>query len=206
MPQGSSIRRTSRAWRWLARRQPAGDGAELRGRRGSHVSLPARAGRGHARDRHMLPPTLYFFIAFNLIVFTTNLMSTTTGSGCRALVATGGLVVGRPCWWPTDQADRLSRRRCSTILYRTVFYLDRVGFAHPGAVHPPRDRPRGLRWLSARLSMSSRGGASPPSDLALHLLPVYVTAASSAAGGPDVPCFSVIVPAAPPDASPTCAL
>jgi hypothetical protein len=32
----------------------------------------------------MLPPTLYFFIAFNLIVFTTNLLAMTTGSGRRA--------------------------------------------------------------------------------------------------------------------------
>jgi len=39
------------------------------------VSLPARAGHAALRVlRHMLPPTLYFFIAFNLIVFTTNLM------------------------------------------------------------------------------------------------------------------------------------
>ena len=40
------------------------------------MSLRRRAGRGPCwlPVRHLLPPTLYFFIAFNLIVFTTNLL------------------------------------------------------------------------------------------------------------------------------------
>ncbi|MEA2802126.1 MAG: hypothetical protein QOE49_2221, partial [Rhodospirillaceae bacterium] len=39
------------------------------------ASLPARAGRTVLNAfRHLLPPTIYFFIAFNLIVFTTNLL------------------------------------------------------------------------------------------------------------------------------------
>ena len=62
------------------RRQPAGDGAELRGRRGPDVtaigvSLPRRAFRvGSVVVRHALPPVFYFFVAFNLISFTTDLL------------------------------------------------------------------------------------------------------------------------------------
>ncbi|MGZ3338597.1 MAG: hypothetical protein ACXU9B_02380 [Reyranella sp.] len=92
------------------------------------MSLPARAGRAALHVfRHMLPPTLYFFVAFNLIVFTTNLfvhdywfrlsgflVATTTALvvGKSVLVANSIRLIDRFRGAPLVQP----------ILYKTIFY------------------------------------------------------------------------------------
>src|SRR5262249_14647260 len=81
-PEGEALSARHRPHGAVARgrRQPPGVGAELRGRRGSHVtaidsSLTRKAYRiGSTTARHLLPPTLYFFFAFNLISFTTDVL------------------------------------------------------------------------------------------------------------------------------------
>ena len=91
-------------------------------------SLPARAGRAVLGVfRHMLPPTLYFFVAFNLIVFTTNLMVHDYWFRLSGfLVATTtALVVGKAVV-VANQIRLIDRFRgaplIQPILYRTVFY------------------------------------------------------------------------------------
>src|SRR4051812_5193391 len=65
------------------RRQPADLGAELRRRRRADVSVdaaswPAKAYRLWLHEmKLLLPPTIYFFCAFNLIIFTSNLLMRT---------------------------------------------------------------------------------------------------------------------------------
>jgi len=92
------------------------------------ASLPARAGRVVVRViEHLLPPTLYFFIAFNLIVFTTNLMIHDYWFRLSGfLVATTtALVVGKAVL-VANQIRLIDRFRgaplIQPILYRTVFY------------------------------------------------------------------------------------
>ena len=103
-----------------------------------------------AAFRHLLPPTLYFFIAFNLIVFTTNLLVHDywfRASGFLVATTTA-LVVGKSVL-VADQIRLIDRFRgaplIQPILYKTVFYtlIVMVG-AHRRAVHPPRDRRPGL--------------------------------------------------------------
>jgi hypothetical protein len=92
------------------------------------VSLAARAGRRVlAAFRHLLPPTLYFFIAFNLIVFTTNLLAHDywfRASGFLVATTTA-LVVGKSVL-VADQIRLIDRFRgaplIQPILYKTVFY------------------------------------------------------------------------------------
>jgi hypothetical protein len=90
--------------------------------------LPARVGRMLLDAiRHVLPPTLYFFIAFNLIVFTTNLMVHDYWFRLSGfLVATTtALVVGKSVL-VANQIRLIDRFRgaplIQPILYRTVFY------------------------------------------------------------------------------------
>ena len=85
------------------------------------MSLPARAGHAALRVlRHMLPPTLYFFIAFNLIVFTTNLLVHDYWFRLSGfLVATTtALVVGKSVL-VANQIRLIDRQ---PILYKTIFY------------------------------------------------------------------------------------
>ena len=92
------------------------------------TSLPARAGRT-ALDvfRQMLPPTLYFFIAFNLIVFTTNLLVHDYWFRLSGfLVATTtALVVGKSVL-VANKIRLIDRFRgaplIQPILYKTIFY------------------------------------------------------------------------------------
>jgi hypothetical protein len=95
------------------------------------VTLAATAGRtghvvGHA-IRHMLPPTIYFFIAFNLIVFTTNLMVHEYWFHAAAFViaSTTALIVGKSVV-VADQIRLIDRFRgaplIQPILYKTIFY------------------------------------------------------------------------------------
>ena len=92
------------------------------------MSLPARAGHAALRVlRHMLPPTLYFFIAFNLIVFTTNLLVHDFWFRLSGfLVATTtALVVGKSVL-VANQIRLIDRFRgaplVQPILYKTIFY------------------------------------------------------------------------------------
>jgi hypothetical protein len=92
------------------------------------ASLPARVGRT-VLDlfKHMLPPTLYYFIAFNLIVVTTNLLAHDYWFRLSAfLVATTtALVVGKAVL-VANKIKLIDRFRgaplIQPILYRTVFY------------------------------------------------------------------------------------
>jgi hypothetical protein len=92
------------------------------------ASLPTRVGHTLlSAFRHILPPTLYFFVAFNLIVFTTNLMVHDYWFGLSGfLVATTtALVVGKAVL-VANQIRLIDRFRgaplIQPILYRTVFY------------------------------------------------------------------------------------
>ena len=90
--------------------------------------LPPRVGRIVLNAlRHVLPPTLYFVVAFNLIVFTTNLMVHDYWFRLSSfLVATTtALVVGKSVL-VANQIRLIDRFRgaplIQPILYRTVFY------------------------------------------------------------------------------------
>jgi hypothetical protein len=92
------------------------------------ASLPARAGRTVLGVfRHMWPPTLYFFIAFNLIVFTTNLLVHDYWFGLSGflIATTTALVVGKSVL-VANEIRLIDRFRgaplIQPILYRTVFY------------------------------------------------------------------------------------
>jgi len=92
------------------------------------ASLPARAGRTVLNAfRHLLPPTIYFFIAFNLIVFTTNLLVHDYWFRVSGfLVATTtALVVGKSVL-VANQIRLIDRFRgaplVQPILYKTIFY------------------------------------------------------------------------------------
>jgi hypothetical protein len=92
------------------------------------ASIPVRLGHGFLHAvRHILPPTLYFFIAFNLIVFTTNLLVHdywfhATGF---VLATTTALIVGKAVL-VVDKIKLIDRFRgaplIQPILYKTIFY------------------------------------------------------------------------------------
>ena len=92
------------------------------------VSLPTRAYRFWLKEmRHILPPTLYFFCAFNLIVFTTNLLVHDYWFRVSGfLVATTtALVVGKSIL-VANQIRLIDHFRgaplIQPILYKTIFY------------------------------------------------------------------------------------
>lgn len=95
-------------------------------------SVPVRIGRRFANIlRHVFPPTLYFFIAFNLIAFTTNLLVHTYWFHAAGfLVATTtALVVGKAVL-VADRITLIDRFRgaplIQPILYKTIFYTSVV--------------------------------------------------------------------------------
>ena len=92
------------------------------------VSLPLRTAHVVVHTiRHLLPATLYFFIAFNLIVFTTNLLIHDYWFQLAGflLASTSALVVGKAVLL-ADKLRMIDRFRgaplIQPILYRTVFY------------------------------------------------------------------------------------
>jgi hypothetical protein len=94
----------------------------------SAAAIPARAGHAFLHAvRHALPPTLYFFIAFNLIAFTTNLMFREYWFHATSfiLASTTALVVGKAVL-VADRIRLIDRFRgaplIQPILYKTVFY------------------------------------------------------------------------------------
>lgn len=94
----------------------------------STASLAVRIGRRLSHIFwHVFPPTLYFFIAFNLIVFTTGLMAhdywfRATGFVVATMTA---LVVGKAIL-VADKITLIDRFRgaplIQPILYKTIFY------------------------------------------------------------------------------------
>lgn len=92
------------------------------------ASLPKRFFHGWIRViRHLLPPTLYFFIAFNLIVITTNLLTRDYwfNLGSFMLASTTALIVGKVVL-VVDKVRIIDKFRgaplAQPILYKTVFY------------------------------------------------------------------------------------
>lgn len=92
------------------------------------ASLPRRFFHGWLRViRHMLPPTLYFFTAFNLIVFTTNLLAHDYWFNLTGfmLASTTALIVGKVVL-VVDKVRVIDKFRgaplIQPILYKTVFY------------------------------------------------------------------------------------
>ncbi len=92
------------------------------------ASLPRRFFHGWMRViRHLLPPTFYFFIAFNLIVVTTNLLTRDYwfNLGTFMLASTTALIVGKVVL-VVDKVRIIDKFRgaplAQPILYKTVFY------------------------------------------------------------------------------------
>ena len=94
----------------------------------AHKGFARRAGAFLLHEfREMLPPTIFFFIGFNLIVFTTNLLLADYGAAFSsfALATAGALVVGKAVL--VANAMRTLRRYdraplIRPILFKTVFY------------------------------------------------------------------------------------
>jgi hypothetical protein len=91
-------------------------------------SWPAKAGRIWLREmKHLLPPTLYFFCAFNLIVVTTNLLVRPYFFAlANFLTATAlALIVGKAIL-VADKFRAIDRFHnaplIKPILYKTLFY------------------------------------------------------------------------------------
>ena len=92
------------------------------------AAIPGRVGRGFVHAfRHMLPPTLFFLISFNIIVFTTNLLVHDYWFKLSSfLVATTtALVVGKSVL-VANNIRLIDRFRgaplIQPILYKTIFY------------------------------------------------------------------------------------
>ena len=92
------------------------------------VSMPVRTGHAILHTiQHLLPATIYFFIAFNLIVFTTNLLVHDYWFQLAGflLASTSALVVGKAVLL-ADKLRLIDRFRgaplIQPIIYRTVFY------------------------------------------------------------------------------------
>lgn len=92
------------------------------------VSLPVRIYRGWFNMiRHLLPPTLYFFVAFNLISLTTDLLVHDYWFRLSSFVlaSTTALVVGKVVL-VVDKVRLIDKFRgaplIQPILYKTIFY------------------------------------------------------------------------------------
>jgi hypothetical protein len=93
------------------------------------ASWPAKAGRLWLREmRHLLPPTLYFFCAFNIIIHTTNLLTRNYWFALsHFLTATlFALLVGKAVL-VANKIRGIDRFRgaplIKPILFKTVFYV-----------------------------------------------------------------------------------
>jgi hypothetical protein len=89
---------------------------------------PARAGHFALHViKHLLPPMLYFFCAFNLIVFTTNLLTHAYWFAMSSFLtaSTLALIVGKAVL-VADKVGAIDRLRGAPlilpILYKTLFY------------------------------------------------------------------------------------
>ena len=133
------------------RRQPAGDGAELRGRRGTDVSAATPCRRGPDASSSMPSGTscrrrCTSSFSFNLIVFTTNLLVHDYWFRLSSflLATTTALVVGKAVL-VANNIKLIDRFRgaplIQPILYKTIFYtLVVLVVRMAGALHPSRHR------------------------------------------------------------------
>jgi hypothetical protein len=94
----------------------------------SVASWPAKAGRIWMREmRHLLPPTIYFFCAFNIIVLTTNLLARTYLFALSNFLAVTlfALLVGKAVL-VANKVRGIDRFRgaplIKPILFKTLFY------------------------------------------------------------------------------------
>ena len=155
------------------RRQPADLGAELRGRWRTDVSTtvaswPAKAGRLWLREmRHLLPPTIYFFCAFNVIVLTTNLLARTYWFALSTFLTATllALLVGKAVLVANKfRADRPLPRRAADQadpVQDGVLQPGRAAVPHRRAARPFLLRQRRLpRRRSTKPSRRSPGAAS----------------------------------------------
>jgi hypothetical protein len=92
------------------------------------AAIPARAAHAFLHAvRHVVPPTIYFFIAFNLIAFTTNLMIRDYWfhAATFMVASTTALIVGKSVL-VADKIRLIDRFRgaplIQPILYKTIFY------------------------------------------------------------------------------------
>lgn len=92
------------------------------------ASWPAKAGRWWLREmRIILPPTIYFFCAFNIIVLTTNLLARTYWFALSNFLAVTllALLVGKAVL-VANKVRAIDRFRnaplIKPILYKTLFY------------------------------------------------------------------------------------
>jgi hypothetical protein len=92
------------------------------------ASLPRRLFHGWLHlFQHLLPPTFYFFVAFNLIIFTTNLLTRNYwfDLGSFMLASTTALIVGKVVL-VVDKVRIIDKFRgaplIQPILYKSVFY------------------------------------------------------------------------------------
>jgi hypothetical protein len=92
------------------------------------ASWPAKAGRVWLREmKHILPPTIYFFCAFNVIVLTTNLLVRSYFFALSNFLAVTvlALLVGKAVL-VANKVRAIDRFRdaplIKPILYKTVFY------------------------------------------------------------------------------------
>ena len=116
------------------------------------AAIPGQVGRRFVHAfRHMLPPTLFFLISFNVIVFTTNLLVHDYWFKLSSflLATTTALIVGKAVL-VANNIRLIDRFRgaplIQPILYKTLFYTPgRAGGAPGGALHPPRHRRPGLQ-------------------------------------------------------------
>jgi hypothetical protein len=93
------------------------------------ASWPAKAGRIWLREmRHILPPTIYFFCAFNIIVLTTNLLARTYWFAMSNFLAATllALLVGKAVL-VANKIRGVDRFRnaplIKPILFKTIFYV-----------------------------------------------------------------------------------
>lgn len=93
------------------------------------ASWPAKAGRVWLREmRHLLPPTIYFFCAFNIIVLTTNLLARTYWFALSNFLAATllALLVGKAVL-VANKIRGIDRFRnaplIKPILFKTIFYV-----------------------------------------------------------------------------------
>ncbi|HEY2874258.1 MAG TPA: hypothetical protein VGJ56_20205 [Reyranella sp.] len=92
------------------------------------ASWPAKAGQFWLREmRHLLPPTIYFFCAFNIIVLTTNLLARTYWFALSTFLTATllALLVGKAVL-VANKIRGIHRFRgaplIKPILFKTIFY------------------------------------------------------------------------------------
>jgi hypothetical protein len=147
------------------------------GRAGAFARLPQRVGARLLHElRRALPPTIFFFVGFNFIVLTTNLLVADYAAAVSTfmLATLAALVVGKavitanaiPFITRFDRAPLIQPILFKTAVYWVAVFLARLAerFVHFSVVdgHRPGDFAAYL-LSSFSCSPASPGSASPPS-------------------------------------------